>query len=99
MCCSSACKLFQDLFHEPVYIEGTGDILKLEFYYFKFFQIPFNIISRNPSIVEPLKTHGVKTQETKIIITYLIRVFDTTWQSKFWALIFLFLGQFFILSC
>ena len=30
----------------------------------------------------------------KIIITYLIRVFDTTWESKFWALKFLFLGQF-----
>ena len=28
----------------------------------------------------------------KIIITYLIRVFDTTWESKFWALKFLFLG-------
>ena len=26
----------------------------------------------------------------KIIITYLIRVFDTTWESKFWALKFLF---------
>ena len=34
----------------------------------------------------------------KIIITYLIRVFDTTWESKFWALKFLFLGQFFIFS-
>ena len=29
----------------------------------------------------------------KIIVTYLIRVFDTTWESKFWALKFLFLGQ------
>ena len=27
-----------------------------------------------------------KTQETKIIITHLIRVFDTTWGSTFWAL-------------
>ena len=27
------------------------------------------------------------------------RVFDTTWKSKFWALKFLFLGQFFIFSC
>jgi len=35
----------------------------------------------------------------KIIITYLIRVFDTTWESTFWALKFLFLGQFFIFSC
>ena len=26
-------------------------------------------------------------------------VFDTTWKSKFWALKFLFLGQFFIFSC
>ena len=33
----------------------------------------------------------------KIVISYLIRVFDTT--SKFWALKFLFLGQFFIFSC
>jgi len=31
----------------------------------------------------------------KIIITYLIHVFDTTWKSEFWALKFLFLGQFF----
>ena len=30
----------------------------------------------------------------RIIITYLIRVFDTTWESKFWVLKFLFLGQF-----
>ena len=30
----------------------------------------------------------------KIIITYLINVFDTTWGSKFWVLKFLFLGQF-----
>ena len=55
-----------------------------------------------------LKT-GVKTLEGrisfqpqslpgKIIITYLIRVFDTTWESKFWALKFLFLGQFSIFS-
>ena len=35
----------------------------------------------------------------KIIITYLIRVFDTTWEAKFWALKFLFPGQFFIFSC
>ena len=35
----------------------------------------------------------------KIIITYLIRVFDTTWGSKFWVLKFLFLGQFSIFSC
>ena len=35
----------------------------------------------------------------KIIITYLIRVFDTTWESKFWPLKILFLGQFFIFSC
>ena len=35
----------------------------------------------------------------KIIITYLIRVFDTTLESKFWALKVLFLGQFFILTC
>ena len=44
-----------------------------------------------------LKT-GVKTQETKVNIIYLIRVFDTTWESIFWALKFLFLGQFFIFS-
>ena len=30
----------------------------------------------------------------KIIITYLIRVFDATWESEFWALKFLFIGQF-----
>ena len=35
----------------------------------------------------------------KIIITYLIRVFDTTSESKFWALKFFFLGQFFIFLC
>ena len=35
----------------------------------------------------------------KIVITYLIRVFDTTWRSKFWALKFLFLGPFFNFSC
>ena len=35
----------------------------------------------------------------KIIVTYLICVFDTTWESKFWTLKFLFLGQFFNFSC
>ena len=30
----------------------------------------------------------------KIIITYLNRVFDATWESKFWALTLLFLGLF-----
>ena len=30
------------------------------------------------------------------MVTQLIRVFDTTWGSKFWVLKFLFLGQFFI---
>ena len=48
------------------------------------------LTSRNPSNPKDC----VKTQETKIIITYLIRVFDTTRESKFWALKFLFHGQF-----
>ena len=40
-----------------------------------------------------------QSRSVKIIITYLIRVFDTIWESKFWALKFLFLGQFFNFSC
>ena len=36
-----------------------------------------------------------KSLPVNIIVTYLIRVFDTTWEYKFWTLKFLFLGQFF----
>ena len=72
--------------------------------------ISFIITSRNPSNPKALKTGTVSRLlgagsisclkvSMKIIITYLIRVFDTTWESKFWALKFLFLDQFFILSC
>ena len=59
-----------------------------------------NLLAYYSNLQEPvLPLSVVNTQETKIMITYLIRVFDTTWQSTFWALKYLFLGQYFIFSC
>jgi len=64
--------------------------------------LQFIIASRNPSnpkdwcqdFWRPDQFSAPKSPTENLIITYLIRVFDTTWESKFWALKFLYLGQF-----